>query len=159
MEALQTMFAEAESAQQSSENRAAVEAEKGAAVAAEAAESAQRTAADKAAIVEMLTSKLHEAESKLDGYDALRADEQAVKAEIGQLKEQLREAQYAVKSAEMEAQLQLAKEREQLERAHGAEIKALYEKMSAYQEQIAALNATKPEDKKKTTRKPEPKKE
>ena len=110
----------------------------------------------------MLTSKLQEAESKLGGYDALQADEQAAKAEIGQLKEQLKEAQYAVKSAEMEAQLQIAKEREQLERAHSAEIKALYEKMSAYQEQIAALTAPKPEKepekKEKTTTEPEPKK-
>lgn len=161
VEALQTMLAEAQSAQQNSENRA-VEAEKETAAAIEAAESAQRTATDKAAIIEMLTSKLQEAESKLGGYDALQADEQAAKAEIGQLKEQLKEAQYAVKSAEMEAQLQIAKEREQLERAHSAEIKALYEKMSAYQEQIAALTAPKPEKepekKEKTTTEPEPKK-
>lgn len=154
VEDLKTMLAEAKNGQQDSENRTA-EAERKAAAAVEVAESAQRTAADKAAIVEMLTSKLQEAETKLSGYDTLRANEQTARVEIGHLKDQLKEIQFTQKSAEMELQLQLAKEREQLERDHNAEIRALYEKMSVYQEKIAILTAPKQEEETKTTEKAE----
>ncbi len=148
-EALQTLLAEAQATEQDSQNRAAA-AEKEAAAAAEMAAAAQRTAEDKTAIVEMLTAKLHEAESKLGSYDTLKSAAQTAQEKVTQLQGQLKEAEYAQKTAVMEieykaaqdkaaAQEQAAREREQLERSHAAEVKALYEKMSAYQDQIAAL--------------------
>ena len=156
VEAYKTMLVDAQSAQQQSEDRTAAAeaataaAEKEKAAAEQATEAARQTAEDKTAIVDMLTAKLHEAETKLAGYDDLSAAVQNGKAKVAELQEQLKDADYAHKAAAMEAEVKAAKERaaiqertakdrEQMERTHAAEIKALYEKMSAYQEQIAAL--------------------
>lgn len=145
VEKLQDRLAETQKIEQESENRA-VEAEKKAAAASDAAEAAQQSAEDKAAIVDMLTSKLREAESKLGDYDSLKMAARTAQEQVSQLQGQLKEAEYTYKTKCMEfeykaaiAQKEAAKEREQIERSHNAEIKALYEKMSAYQEQIANL--------------------
>ncbi len=136
-ETMQAILAEAQAVEQESQNRAAA-AEKEAAA-------AKRSAADKTVIVDMLTVKLNEAEGKLGGYDTIKE---------------------AVQTAQEKAatQEQAAREREQLERSHNAEIKALYEKMSANQDQIATLTKNqiekkeKPERKGKAAAKPEVKK-
>lgn len=162
-EALQTMIAEAQAAEQESQNRAAA-AEKEATAANEAAAAAGTAAADKAAIVDMLTAKLNEAEGKLGSFDTIRAEAQAAQEQVKQLQGQLKEAEYTHKAALMEveykaaqdkaaAQEQAAKEREQLERNHAAEVKELYEKMSVYQDQIATLTKNQIEKKEKPQRK------
>jgi small-conductance mechanosensitive channel len=155
-EALQTMIAEAQAAEQESQNRATA--------ANEAAAAAGTAAADKAAIVDMLTAKLNEAEGKLGSFDTIRAEAQAAQEQVKQLQGQLKEAEYTHKAALMEveykaaqdkaaAQEQAAKEREQLERNHAAEVKELYEKMSVYQDQIATLTKNQIEKKEKPQRK------
>lgn len=155
-EALQTMIAEAQAAEQESQNRATA--------ANEAAAAAGTAAADKAAIVDMLTAKLNEAEGKLGSFDTIGAEAQAAQEQVKQLQGQLKEAEYTHKAALMEveykaaqdkaaAQEQAAKEREQLERNHAAEVKELYEKMSVYQDQIATLTKNQIEKKEKPQRK------
>lgn len=166
-EALQTMLAEAQATEQESQNRAAA-AEKAAAAAAEMAQAAQQTAEDKAAIVDMLTAKLNEAEGKLGSFDTIRAAAQAAQEQVTQLQGQLREAEFAHKAAIMEAaaqaaqekaaaQEQAAREREKLEHSHNAEIKALYQKMSAYQDQIAELTKTEKQPTRASSKQPKEK--
>lgn len=166
-EALQTMLAEAQATEQESQNRAAA-AEKAAAAAAEMAQAAQQTAEDKAAIVDMLTVKLNEAEGKLGSFDTIRAAAQAAQEQVTQLQGQLREAEFAHKAAIMEAaaqaaqekaaaQEQAAREREKLEHSHNAEIKALYQKMSAYQDQIAELTKTEKQPTRASSKQPKEK--
>lgn len=149
VEKLQVRLAEAQKTEQESENRA-TEAEIKAAAASDAAVVAQQSAEDKAAIVDMLTVKLSEAERKLGDYDSLKTAAQAAQEQVNELQAQLKEMEYIHKAKVMEleykavqekvvAQEEIAKEREQMERNHSAEIKVLYEKMSAYQEQIVAL--------------------
>ena len=157
VEAYKTMLVDAQSAQQQSEDRTAAAeaataaAEKAKAAAEQATEAARQTAEDKAAIADMLTAKLQEAETKLAGYDDLSAAVQDGKAKVAELQGQMKEAEYAHKTAAMEAEIKVAKEkaavqeqaakdREQQERTHAAEIKALYEKMSAYQDEITSLS-------------------
>lgn len=95
-------------------------------------ENLEKMVADKNAIIEMITGKLQEAESKLGNYDILAEENQSAKKEIEKLKEQLKELQYSAKNAVMEVQLEFAREREQIERKHSEEIKKLYEKLAAY---------------------------
>lgn len=155
-EALQTMLAEAQAAEQESQNRAAA-AGKEAAAAAEMAAAAQRTAEDKTAIVDMLTAKLNEAEGKLGSYDTLKAEAQAAQEEIKTLQEQLKEAEYAHKAALMESTAQAVQEKAEVQEQAAAEIKALYQKMSAYQDQIAELTKTGKQPTKASTSSKQPK--
>lgn len=166
-EALQTMLAEAQVAEQESQNRAAA-AEKEATAANEAAAAAGVAVADKAAIVDMLTAKLNEAEGKLGSFDTIRAEAGAAREQITQLQGRLKEVEYIHKAALMEveykaaqdkaaAQEQAARERERLERSHSAEMKALYEKMSAYQDQIAALTKTEKQPTRASSKQPKEK--
>lgn len=99
-EALQTMIAEAQAAEQESQNRATA--------ANEAAAAAGTAAADKAAIVDMLTAKLNEAEGKLGSFDTIRAEAQAAQEQVKQLQGQLKEAEYTHKAALMEVEYKAA---------------------------------------------------
>lgn len=144
IESLEATLTAAENAQQDSEHRA-TKAEKEAAAAITAAENARCNVMDKEAMVKMLTDNLAEAECKLNDYDKLKVEVQAAKTEIEQLKQQLKDAEYAEKNAKIEAQLQFAKEREQLERDHRAEIIALYDKLFTTQEQTLSPTAPQPE--------------
>lgn len=156
VEAYQAMIADAQAAQQESEDKVAAAeaatavAEKETAAAEKNAEAARQTAEDKSSIIDMLTMKLKEAENKVAGYDDLSAAVQKGQSQIAELQGKMKEAEYNHKTELMEAEVkaakekaaaqeQAAKDREQMERTHAAEIKALYEKMSAYQDQIASL--------------------
>lgn len=156
VEAYQAMIADAQAAQQESEDKVAAAeaatavAEKETAAAEKNAEAARQTAEDKSSIIDMLTMKLKEAENKVAGYDDLSTAVQKGQSQIAELQGKMKEAEYNHKTELMEAEVkaakekaaaqeQAAKDREQMERTHAAEIKALYEKMSAYQDQIASL--------------------
>lgn len=122
-------------------------------------ENLEKMVADKNAIIEMLTGKLQEAESKLGNYSTLETENRNAKIEVEKLKEQLKESQFSEKNAVMEAQLnaknsimeaqlEFAKERETMERQHNEEIKKLYEKLAAYSASPANSQKTVSKDKK-----------
>lgn len=64
--------------------------------AAEQMDAAKKTAADQERINAMLTAQLADATEKLDGYDALRASEIALKADVANLKHEVKEADTAL---------------------------------------------------------------
>lgn len=67
------------------------------------------------------------------------------------------EIEYRAAQDKAAAQEQAAREREPLEHSHNAEIKALYQKMSAYQNQIAELTKTGKQPTKASTSSKQPK--
>lgn len=158
VEELQTLLNESRTIQKDSEEKK-LEAEQAYSAAVKAAQNLEKTIVDKNAIIEMITGKLQEAESKLGNYSTLEAENKNAKIEVEKLKEQLKESQFSEKNAVMEAQLtaknsimeaqlEFAKERETMERQHNEEIKKLYEKLAAYSTAPANSQKTVSKDKK-----------
>lgn len=67
--------------------------------AAEQMDAAKKTAADQERINAMLTAQLADATEKLDGYDALRASEISLKADVANLKHEVKESDTALSHA------------------------------------------------------------